>query len=73
MSTVEIEKVTQVWESLPALRVPHTTKEYDRLVGWLDELIDVVGNDENHPLASLMDVIGTLIESYEDATLPDFA
>jgi HTH-type transcriptional regulator/antitoxin HigA len=73
MSATEIEKVTQVWKSLPALRVPRTESEYDQLVAWLDDLIDVVGNDENHPLASLMDVIGTLIESYEAATLPDFA
>jgi HTH-type transcriptional regulator/antitoxin HigA len=54
------------------LRVPHSEAEYDSLVAWLDELIDVVGNDENHPLATLMDVIGTLIEAYEEATLPDF-
>ncbi len=39
---------------------------YGELVAWLDDLIAVVGNDENHPLAWLMDVIGTLIESYED-------
>jgi HTH-type transcriptional regulator / antitoxin HigA len=73
MSTIEIQRVTQAWELLPALRVPHTEEEYDHLVAWLDELIDVVGNDEDHPLVSLMDVIGTLIESYEDETLPDFA
>jgi len=72
MSTIEIEKVAGVWELLPALRVPRSEAEYNRLVTWLDDLVDAVGNDENHRLASLMDVIGTLIESYEDNTLPDF-
>ena len=33
---------------------------------FLDYLTDAVGEDENHPLASLMDVLGVLIEKYED-------
>ena len=36
------------------------------LVAVLDDLIDVVGENENHPLASLMELIGVLIEKYED-------
>ena len=46
--------------------VPHTETEHQRLVALLDELVDEVGNDESHPLASLMEVIGLLIEKYED-------
>jgi HTH-type transcriptional regulator/antitoxin HigA len=37
----------------------------------LDNLIDVVGEDEDHPLASLMEVIGVLIEKYEDEHVPE--
>ena len=37
----------------------------------LDDLIDVVGEDENHPLASLMEVIGVLIEKYEAEQVPE--
>ena len=37
--------------------VPHAESEYQRLVAVLDDLIDVVGENENHPLASLMEVI----------------
>jgi mRNA interferase HigB len=32
---------------------------------------DDVGEDENHPLASLMDVLGVLIEKYEDEHVPE--
>jgi hypothetical protein len=32
----------------------------------LDRLTDKVGEDENHPLASLMDVLGVLIQKYEN-------
>jgi HTH-type transcriptional regulator / antitoxin HigA len=44
---------------------------YDRLVAVLDTLIDTVGEDEHHPLASLLEVIGTLIEKYEDEHVPE--
>lgn len=43
----------------------------ERLVDVLDELIDIVGEDENHPMASLMDVVGVLIEKYEDEHVPE--
>jgi HTH-type transcriptional regulator/antitoxin HigA len=36
-------------------------------VALLDRLIDQVGEDESHPLASLMEILGVLIEHYENA------
>lgn len=72
MSVLELERVTEAWGALPDVRVPRNEAEYNALVCRLDDLIDVVGNDEDHSLASLMEVIGTLIESYENATLPAF-
>ncbi len=48
------------------------SEEYERLVAILDELIDIVGEDEAHPLASLMEIIGVLIERYEDEHVPEF-
>jgi HTH-type transcriptional regulator / antitoxin HigA len=48
-----------------------SARDYDRLVATLDTLIDLVGEDESHPLATMMDVIGTLIASYEDAHIPE--
>ncbi len=62
------------WSSVHRiLYVPHTNAEYQRLVDVLDQLIDTVGEDENHPLASLMEVIGVLIERYEDEHVPEIA
>ena len=52
------------------LSVPHTQADYQQQVALLDELIDTVGNDENHPLASLMETLGTLIEAYETEQYP---
>lgn len=62
----------QVWTSLTdALFVPHTEDKYNQLVRSLDTLIDEVGEDENHPLASLMEIIGVLIERYETDNVAD--
>jgi HTH-type transcriptional regulator/antitoxin HigA len=51
--------------------VPHSEEEYCRLVALLDELIDEVGEDETHPLASLMEIVGVLIERYEEEHVPE--
>ena len=72
MTTSELDTVEQVWPTIaPLLFVPHSEHEYDELVQMLDTLIDVVGEDETHPLASLMEVIGVLIEKYEDQHVPE--
>jgi HTH-type transcriptional regulator/antitoxin HigA len=74
MTTSEMETVEQSWPTLaPLLFVPHTEQEYDRLVQMLDTLIDVVGEDETHPLASLMEVISVLVEKYEDEHVPELS
>jgi len=74
MTTSTMETVEQVWPSLaPLLFVPHTEHEYDQLVQMLDALIDVVGEDERNPLASLMEVIGVLVEKYEDEHIPELS
>jgi HTH-type transcriptional regulator/antitoxin HigA len=51
--------------------VPHTDADYRELVELLDRVTDQVGEDANHPLASLMDVLGVLIEKYEDEHVPE--
>ncbi|NDG73331.1 MAG: hypothetical protein EBY32_18905, partial [Proteobacteria bacterium] len=50
--------------------IPQTEEDYNRLVALLDEVTDEVGEDENHPLASFMDVLGTLVEAYEENFVP---
>ncbi len=69
-----LEQIERNWGPVSKyLRVPHSVVEYRQLVTLLDELIDEVGEDELHPLASLMEVIGTLIEKYEDEHVPVLA
>jgi HTH-type transcriptional regulator/antitoxin HigA len=37
----------------------------------LDNLIDEIGENENHPLASLMEILGILIENHEQENVPE--
>ena len=59
MSVAELENVTKAWPPISrAVRVPHTDADYRDLVQLLDRLTDEVGEDENHPLASLITQTG---------------
>lgn len=72
MLTTKIQQVTTLWPAISdVLRVPHTEKEYRETVKLLDSLIDRIGEDEDHPLASFMEVVGVLIEKYEDDRVPE--
>lgn len=68
MQTVDVQSWTKLSDTV---FVPHTETEYNRLVAMLDNLIDEVGEDETHPLASLMDVLSALIENYENSNVPE--
>ena len=74
MSTAQMEKAFAVWPQVePTLRVPHNDREYRQIVKLLDRLIDEVGEDEDHPLASMMEVLGVLIQKYEDEHVAELA
>ena len=69
----QIKEIVKMW---PVVRdvftVPHNDKEYKKLVSFLDGIIDEVGEDEAHPLASLMETLGSLVATYESQNVPEF-
>lgn len=68
----QLKEISKVWPDIQNIfSVPHNEKEYDRLVSLLDSLIDEVGDNEIHPLASLMETLGSLIEVYEGRNIPE--
>ncbi|WP_231387455.1 hypothetical protein [Dolichospermum circinale] len=72
MQTLNITQTITAWSSIAEnIFVPHTEEEYEHLVNILDTLIDQIGEDETHPLASLIEVIGVLIENYENEHIPE--
>ena len=74
MQTLDVTKTAAAWSSLAGkIYVPHSEAEYQGLVSLLDSMIDEVGENESHPLASLMEIVGVLIEKYEDEHVPEMA
>jgi len=72
MQSLNLNQTIIVWSEIAkTVFVPHTEAEYEHLVDLLDSLVDQVGEDETHPLASMMDVIGVLIENYETEHIPE--
>lgn len=58
--------IAQNWQPLaPLLSVPYTEQEYQEKLALLNQLIDEVGDNEQHSLASLLDTVGVLVENYE--------
>ena len=63
----QLKNIASVWPQIKNIfSVPHTETEYDNIVSMLDNLIDEVGENETHPLSSLMESLGNLIETYEN-------
>lgn len=72
MQSLNLEQTITAWSSLTKIVfVPYTEQEYERLVELLDSLTDRIGENESHHLASMMDVIGVLIENYESEHIPE--
>jgi len=69
---LSIDETQKLWQPLATkLAIPRDEASYQYLVNWLDQLIDEVGENEQHPLASLMEIIGILIEQYENDRVPE--
>ena len=72
MSAAQLDNLAKDWSPFSTLVcVSRTEEDYNRLVALLDEVTDEVGEDENHPLASFMDVLGALVEDYEENFVPE--
>jgi len=66
-----VEQATQHWSYLaPLLTMPTDDTDYDARVEALDELLDLIGDDESHHLASLASRLGDVIEAYDEERRP---
>lgn len=68
--TLLTAELREHWSALEPLLTVRTNDEYDRAVEHLNELLDEVGADEEHPLYELLDTLGTLIAAYEAEHMP---
>jgi HTH-type transcriptional regulator/antitoxin HigA len=64
----QLAQAVKYWDYIaPIMKYPSNKKEFNILVDELDELLEIVGDDENHRLIGLVDAISNLISSYEEA------
>lgn len=82
MSTLAINPavIAPAWHAfqsvLPVkIRTIRNDADYERVVAFMNSLLDVVGDDEAHELADLLDLVGQLVEDYEGTrhVIPDAA
>lgn len=65
---LDLERIAATWAAFDAAARLHpirTDEDYDRAVTLMNELVDRVGDDESHPLASLLAIVGELLEDYD--------
>ena len=48
----------------------HSEADFDRMVTMMNALLDVAGDDEDHPLTSLLELAAELVSSYEQEHHP---
>jgi HTH-type transcriptional regulator/antitoxin HigA len=66
-----IKQACEHWRYVaPLLSKPTNQDDYDALVEALDELLGLVGDDEDHPLAGLASLVGDMIEAYDELHWP---
>jgi HTH-type transcriptional regulator / antitoxin HigA len=64
------QDVQDHWAAIGPLLSIQTEHDYDVAVERLNELLDLVGTNEAHPLYGLLDTLGTVLRSYEEAQIP---
>jgi HTH-type transcriptional regulator/antitoxin HigA len=63
-------ELQQHWTAISPLLSLRNEQEYDQAVERLNRLLDEVGTDEQHPLYTLLDTLGTLIHADEEEHHP---
>jgi HTH-type transcriptional regulator/antitoxin HigA len=62
------------WEglrkSVPQFRPIRNERDYERMQSLMEHLLEEVGEDEDHKLSDLLDVVSTLVREYESHHFP---
>ena len=66
MNTI-IKQATEHWHYVsPLLTPPENQDDFNTLIEALDQLLDIVGDNESHPLMGLINQLGDLVSDYEN-------
>lgn len=65
---IDLAALQSLWSEfarLSQLRALRSEADYDHAVSLMDQLIATIGDDEQHPLAGLLDLISDLVMLYD--------
>jgi HTH-type transcriptional regulator/antitoxin HigA len=63
--TSDIQQLERFWSLLESVLLIRNEREYQSSIEQLNSLLDLVGTNDRHPLYSLLDTLGVVIEAYE--------
>lgn len=55
----------QAFDTLAHIRPIHSEADYDRMVAMMNALLEVAGDDEDHPLSGLLELVADVVSRYE--------
>ncbi len=64
--SIMTQELQMQWQVVGPLLIIHNEDDYEQAVERMNQLIDEVGTNENHPLYDLLDTLGTLVHAYEE-------
>jgi HTH-type transcriptional regulator/antitoxin HigA len=67
---VLVERAWKAFRSGIDIAAIHTPRQYEQTVAFMNQLLDLVGENERHPLAGLLDLVGELVAAYESRIHP---
>ncbi len=65
IDTQAIQATWQAFDTMAHLRPIRDQADYDRMVAMMNSLLEVAGDDDDHPLSGLIDLVGDLVSKYE--------
>jgi HTH-type transcriptional regulator/antitoxin HigA len=60
-----IQSSWQAFDAMAHLRPIHDDESFDRMTALMNSLLDATGDDEDHPLSGLLDLVSDMVSKYE--------
>ena len=70
LDTALAERAWQAFQASLGVAAIRTPRQYEQTVALMNQLLDVIGENERHPLAGLLDLVGELVSAYDARAHP---
>jgi len=64
------ERAWKAFRSSIGIAAIRTPRQYEQTVAFMNQLLDLVGENERHSLVGLLDLVGELVAAYESRMHP---